>query len=283
MIDFSINAELELTDCSGELWINGIPIEGQQTRRPLFEVSVGVHHLLVPGTNTLELWVDVEGIPRDYLRPRDAPAREKAHAVGRLVRYPAGVMANPDNGQVLAEIEYRGKFDDSKQAPRVVHGAVDLGAAFGAWSWQSAPLISPQKAAGTFELDDATRREAESLLEDVHTALFSGDADRMLELVKVRWEEMDRAWPGRNDAEDRARHAAFLSRVAADPRKRVPLNRVKHDFRIVGNGRLLECIDVDFMPSIRIAQEVEPDRWALAPYAVTMARVGPNGRLAVVR
>jgi hypothetical protein len=274
VIDYSINAELELTDCSGELWINGIPIEGQQTRRPLFEVSVGVHHLLVPGTNTLELWVDVEGIPRDYLRPRDAPPREKAHAVGRLVRYPAGVIANPDNGQVLAEIEYRGKLDDSKQAPRVVHGAVDLGAAFGPWSWQAAPSI---------ELDDLVRKEAESLLEDVHTALFTGNADRMLELVKVRWEEMDRAWPGRNDAEDRAKHAAFLARVASDPRRRVPLNRLKHDFRVVGNGRLLECIDVDFMPSIRIAQEVEPNRWALAPYAVTMARVGPNGSLAVVR
>lgn len=280
MIDYSINAELELTDCSGELWINGIPIEGLQSRRPMFEVSIGVHHYLVPGVNTLQLWIDVDGIPRDYLRERESPPREKAHAVGRLVRYAAGVMANPDNGQLLAEIEYRGKYDDSKKAPRVVHGQVDLGAAFGPWSWQTAPLIELDPAGGP---SDGTRREAESLLEDVHTALFTGNAERMLELVKVRWEEMDRAWPGRNDADDRTKHAAFLSRVASDPRRRVPLNRNKHDFRVVGNGRLLECIDVDFMPSIRIAQEVEPNRWALAPYGVTMARVGPGGRLAVVR
>lgn len=280
MIDYSINAELELTDCSGELWINGIPIEGLQSRRPTFEVSIGVHHHLVPGVNTLELYVDVDGIPRDYLRPRESPPREKAHAVGRLVRYAAGVMANPDNGQLLAEIEYRGKDDDATHAPRVVRGQVDLGPAFGPWSWQAAPLLDVDESG---RLSDAMRREAESLLEEVHAALFSGNADRMLELVKVRWQEMDRAWPGRNDAEDRAKHAAFLGRVASDPRRRVPLNRNKHDFRIVGNGRLLECIDVDFMPSIRIAQEVEPNRWALAPYGVTMARVAPGGRLAVVR
>src|SRR5262245_6903737 len=131
----SIHAELELTDCSGELWVNGIPIPGLPMRRPSFEVSVPFQHALVTGMNELELWVDVLGKPSENKTPRRAPARPTAHAVARLVAYDPGVQAAPENGEVLATLEWHGDKDDKAEAPRVRRLGKDLGMSFGPWAW----------------------------------------------------------------------------------------------------------------------------------------------------
>lgn len=268
----SIHAELELTDCSGELWVNGIPIPGLPVRRPSFEISVPFQHAVISGMNQLELWVDVEGKPSRNKEPRRSPPRPTAHAIARLVAYEPGVQAAPENGEVLARLEYRGAEDDSTEAPRVRRLGVDLGMSFGPWAWQKAPPLT---------LDESTRREAESVVREVHEALFSGDAQRVFDLIALRWEEMDRAYPGRNDAADRQDLAAWIAELAADPRRKVPLDPAHHDFRLIADGRMIECIDDDFFPSIRIAQEVEPGHWAAAPYMLSLARIGE--RLRVVR
>jgi len=273
----AIHAELELTDCSGELWLNDVPLPSLPVRRPTFEISVPVHHLLVSGMNELVLWVDVEGTPLDNKAPRREAARPTAQAVARLVAYETGVMASPENGQVLCTLAYRGadappSADDAEMAPRRRTVSIDLGMSFGPWAWQKAPVLA---------LDDLTRREAEGALRDLHAALFSGDAQRVLDLVPVRWEEMARAYPGGDGADDLRSHAAWIAELAADPRRNVPLEPAHHAFRLVAGGRMIECIDEDFFPSIRIAQEVEPNRWAAAPYPVSLARIGQ--RLAVVR
>jgi len=267
-----IHAELELTECSGELWLNGIPLPGQPSRRPTFEISVPVNHLLVTGRNELELWVDVDGKPSESHRPRHAPASPAAIAVARLVAYAPGVMASPENGRVLAVLEYRGVGDGSVDAPRVRRLSVDLGMSFGPWAWQKAPVLT---------LDEPTLREAVAVVGEVHAALFGGDAARLFDLVRTRWEEADRAYPGRDDAADRSSHAAWVAELGRDPRRRVPLDPARHDFRLVAGGRMIECIDEDFFPAIRVAQEIEPGRWAAAPYPLSLARIGP--RLSVVR
>lgn len=271
----SIHAELELTDCSGELWVNGIPLPGLPIHRPSFEVSVPIQHALVTGMNQLELWVDVEGGPRENKVPRKAPLRPSARAVARLVAYEPGVQATPENGTLLATLEYQGDrvdHDEATQAPRVRRLGVDLGMSFGPWAWEKAPIL---------ELDDATMNEAKSVVREMHGALFSGDAQKVLNLIRLRWEEMDRAYPGRDDAADQRNHAAWIAELGQDPRSNVPLEPENHAFRLIAGGRMIECIDEDFFASIRIAQEVEPNRWAAAPYSISLARVGQ--RLTIVR
>lgn len=268
----SIHAELELTDCSGELWVNGIPVPSLPVHRPSFEISVPIQHALVTGMNQIELWVDVDGKPHENKTPRKSPPRPTAQAIARLVAYEPGVQAAPENGDVLATLEYEGERDDQDEAPRVRRLGVDLGMSFGPWTWQKAPALT---------LDDATRREAEGALREIHGALFGGDPKKVFDLIRLRWEEMDRAYPGRDDALDRLNHAAWIEELAKDPRRSVPLDPDHHAFRLIAEGRMIECIDDDFFASIRIAHEVEPDRWVAAPYAISLARVGD--RLTVVR
>lgn len=267
-----IHAELELTGCSGELCVNGIPVPGLHERRPTFEVSVPVQHSLVTGKNTLELWVDVEGKPNEYRTKRRQKADGGAVAIGRLVAYPIGVIGAPENGRVLASIEYRGDKDDGEEAPRVLTLSVDVEGSFGPWAWQSAPELV---------LDEGTLKEAAQVVSELHEALFSGDPQRVLSLIDRKWREMDRAYPGQDDAQDRRNHAAWIVELASDPRRRAPLSPGRHAFRLVAGGRMIECIDDDYAPSIRLRQEVEPDHWAEAMYPVSLARI--DGRLVVVR
>jgi hypothetical protein len=268
----AIHAELELTDCSGELWVNGIPIPGESRRRPGYEVSVPIQHNLVTGMNTLDLWVDVEGKPSENKTPRHALPNLTAIAVARLVEYPIGVMAAPENGKVLTTLTYKGVDDDSREAPRRRGVSVDLGMPFGPWAWEKAPVLT---------LDEMTLREAQAVVREIHAALFGGDGRRVYDLIRLRWEEMDRAYPGRDDAADQASHAAWIAELAQNPLHKVPLDPARHDFRLTAGGRMIECIDEDFFPSIRIAQEVEPERWVAAPYTISLARIG--GKLVVVR
>lgn len=274
----AIHAELELTDCSGELWVNGIPIPGAPRRRPVYEISVPIQHALVSGMNTLELWVDVDGSPTQNHTPRKAPPRSTAIAVARLVAYEIGVIGAPENGRVLAQVQYRGAEDNpssssaSGEAPRVRRISADLAMSFGPWAWEKAPVLT---------LDEPTLREAEAVVREVHAALFSGDPRRVFDLIRLRWQEMDRAYPGRDDTADQASHADWIRDLGGDERRKIPLAPEHHAFRLIGGGRMIECIDTDFFPSIRIGQEVEPGRWAAAPYTISLARVGP--RLVVMR
>ena len=267
-----IHAELELTDCSAELRLNGIPIPGCPKRRPSFEVSVPVHHLLVSGMNELELFIDLDGKPSESLLPRRSRPRPTSIAVARLVVYETGTIASPENGKVLTTLEYHGAKDETDDAPRVRRVSVDPGKSFGPWAWQKAPVLT---------LDDITLRDAEAALADVHAALFGGDGQKMYELIKVRWQEMDLAYPGRNDAVDQANHAAWIQSLASDERRRLPLDRERFAFRLTAGGRMIECLNEDFAPSIRYGQEVEPGHWAAGMYPVSLARIG--ARLAVVR
>jgi hypothetical protein len=130
-------------------------------------------------------------------------------------------------------------------------------------------------------LDDATLAEAAAVVREVHEALFSGDPQRVVDLIRLRWDEMVLAYPDADTAAHEQSHAEWIMELAADPRRKLALAPSRYAHRPIAGGRMIECLDDDFFPSIRIAQEVEPGRWAAAPYALSLARIG--GRLVVVR
>jgi hypothetical protein len=269
----AIHVELELTECSGELWLNGFPLPSLPQKRPMFEVSVPMHQALVTGMNDLEMWVDVRGGPNDNKQPRRVPPNPAAKAIARVVEYPVGAQADPTEGKVLATMTYEGAKDDGDEAPRLRRLGFDLGQSFGPWAWQKAPELV---------LDEMTMKEAAGVVREVHAALFGGDPDKLFQLIELSWKELDRAYPGRDDAADVTNHATWVRDLAKDPRRMIPLEPSRHAFRLIAGGRLIECIDEDFFPSIRIAQEVEPDRWAAAPYAIALGR-NKDGKLVVMR
>lgn len=269
-----IYAELETRHCTAELFVNGVPLPPVRQKSGYDKFSVTIQHWLVSGKNELTLVVDIDGdeIPSLNALPRQKKAEKKAEATGRFVEYEEGVISAPENGRILGQVSYVGTDDETDQAPRVTSVSVDLPVQFGRWQWQDAPQLT---------LDDPTIAEAKQVLASVQDALFGNSLDKMLALVKVRWEELDRAYPGRNDANDRAMLGGWLAELASDPKRRIPLQPSRHDFRLVAGGRVIECIDEDYMPSIRIAEEIEPDRWMQVPYPVYLARIG--NALTVVR
>jgi hypothetical protein len=60
--------------------------------------------------------------------------------------------------------------------------------------------------------------------------------------------------------------------------QRHPLTPKRFDFRLVADGRMLDCVDRDFTASLRLR---DPDDGSALPHRVLLARI--DGRLRIVR
>ncbi|WP_437661601.1 hypothetical protein [Sorangium sp. So ce1182] len=266
--DSVIYAELERRGCAAELRVNGLPVAYLARAAGVFGTRAA-HEYLVPGKNRIAL--SIEPGPKPSLA--DAQHRESmpagAVATGRLVLYPAGVFIEPENGEVLAQLEWQSGGEE-ETFPRVLEAEVDLGAFLGGWSWQDAPELA---------LDDALVAEARAVLARVAAAIRAGDLGAFWAATEVRIREAIRAYPALDEEAARAELGDFLAlyrQNAADPV--FPLREERHDFRLLAGGRVLQCVDDDFQPSLRLR---DPEDGSPVPYAILRARI--NGRIEVVR
>ena len=189
--------------------------------------------------NELELWVDVEGEPQGQPRPAPPTRDPAAVAVARLVAYAAGVMRLPRERQGPRHLRVPRRRPTTPPRPRASAASRSTSAC------PSAP--GPGRGRPSSTLDDLTLREADRRRREVHAALFGGDAQRVFDLVRLRWEEMDRAYPGRDDAADRpeprrldrrARRRPAPPRPARSCAPRLPPRRRRPDDRVHRRGLL---------------------------------------------
>jgi hypothetical protein len=254
---------------SAEAELNGFPLLRAHLL-PEDGAEAAAQQFLVPGENELVLRVEpgsrpsVAGTEQRVLTP---PA--DALAVAQLVLYPDGVPLYPANGKVLCEAVWSPSGAGAEVFPIERRAVVSLGAAFGRWSWQDAPVLT---------LDDALVAEARAALEALGTAMWRGPARAYKQLVALQASESRRAYP----AWDEAEQAAFLDRLAASyqraPEPGFRLEAERHDFRLVAGGRVLQCVDDDFRGSLRL---VDPAGGSDMRSCVYFAR--HDGALRVVR
>ncbi len=146
---------------------------------------------------------------------------------------------------------------------------VDLGAANGKWAWQDAPELS---------MGDELIAEARAVLQQLADALRSGTVDQLWALQEVQFTEALRAYPAQTEAGMKSDIGSRVSnyRVLSDPV--IPLVEEELDFRLVAGGRVLECVNRDWAPSLRLRG---PTTGLEVPYDVLLARI--DGKLSVVR
>lgn len=265
-----VHAQIEARGCTAELYLNDIPVSRIHPGRTAFE-SVAVEQLLVPGKNRIEVLVEPGSRPsRARLEARDLPAVD-FEAIGRLVRLPDGEFTDPENGEVLAEARAVRPPDTTGVLgfPRSAIAEVDLGAAHGRWAFLDAPLLV---------LDDALVAEAGRVLDEIARAYRDLSAPRLWALSELHIRDSLRAYPAVSEASLRADLEEILAHYGRVADRVVPRDESRHDFRLVGGGRLVECVDDDWAPSLRLR---DPDDGSAVPHPVLLARI--DGRLRVVR
>jgi hypothetical protein len=191
--------------------------------------------------------------------------------VGRLVRFADGVFAEPERGDVLVEVKFA--KDPDHPGPRVfpasVSTEVDLGAANGRWAWQDAPVL---------ELDEATVAEAVAVLDAIAAGYQSLSVQTLWALSELNIKDTKRAYPVLTDEALRSDLEQILQHYGKKPDRVYPRAPEEHDFRVVAGGRMIECVDRDWKPSLRLK---DPDDESAIPYPVLLARI--DGRLRVIR
>lgn len=275
-----VHVEIELTECSGEVVVNGVPAVTCPEALPSFTQSIPVNPLVVPGMNALELAVDLYAeAPSLCRRARRRALPTQARAVARLVRYSLtkGTFASPEQGEILARLEWSGAEDRSESSPRELRVAVDLGEGFGRWSWMDAPPLA---------VDPGTRLEVIGILEEIRAALRRGDADAVLRIIDVKFREVGSAYPGADDEADRASFARWVRPFGADPDRVLPIDHEALDLRLAAEQRMIIPMTRAFSSAIALRMPVtdedgSPRGDVDVPYEVKLARVG--GALRVVR
>jgi hypothetical protein len=265
-VEHVIYAELQIIGCTAELYLNGLPLTRLSPTTTRFE-AVAAEEFVVGGENAIELLVEPGPRPSSARTQRHDVATPGAEAAARLVRYPDGVFTEAENGEILAAIEWKGR-PEIAAFPQSFRRTADLGAR-PRWSWQDAPPLV---------LDEALVSEARAVLEDVARAIRSGSADAFWAATEIRSREGLRAYPALREDEGRAELAKLLAFYTTVPDPVLPFTPERHDFRLVAEDRVLQCVDDDGSASLKLK---DPTDGGVVPYPLFLARVG--GRLHVVR
>jgi hypothetical protein len=265
-------AQLSIEGCTAELFLNGVPLTRLENRPGRVPIeNVAAESFIVPGTNRLEIVVEPGASPSTARSEYKELAFRPMQATGRLIRFEDGAAGTADSGDVLGETSFAWiGAPPSKQAfPLDTSTQIELGPAHGRWAWQDAPVLV---------LDDALVGEARDVLDDVRRALRAFDADRLWKLAELQLKDVQRAYAAVREAHLRSELATLLdhARKAADPL--LPSDPADHDFRLVGGGRLLQLVDRDYTPSVKLR---DPGDGSTTGYPLMLARI--DGKLRIVR
>jgi hypothetical protein len=263
-------AQLEVSDCSAELWLNGIPL--MRLAPPMMHIqNLAVEQYLIPGTNTLELVIE-PGVRPSLARKelREVAFRPMA-ATGRLIRFPEGVPGTVEYGELLCEARFSwlDATPDRQSFPRSIGAQVNMGPAHGRFSWQDAP---------TLVLNAVTIDEACALLDELEEAIVALDEERLWRLTGLKLHDVLRSYSQVTEESLRREFKALLGRQQNALTAVLHRDRSKHAFRIVAGGRMLQCIDDDWTSSFKLQN---PRTGSLIQYPLFLARI--DARLQVIR
>jgi hypothetical protein len=230
--------------------------------------SIAVQELLVPGDNELELLVEPGTSPSRARVEYHEERLSGASAVARLVRFPDNVITDAANGELVVDVQWKSQDGVREAFPKAIAKRAALGPWAGRWPWQDAPPLV---------LDDALVDEARAVLAELGDAFRRGSAAAYRVLLEAQSSDALRAYPALSEEFVQTDLERLVAHYHASPEPVLPLVRERHDFRLVAGDRMLQCIDKDWRPSLRLrdpsGQEV--------PYPIFLARL--DGRLRVVR
>ena len=260
-----LHVEIERNGAAAEVHFNGWPLHHCR-KDSLIRIAHAAEEFAVSGENTLSLWVEPNPLPTHWRDPHDGITPADAWVTARVTAYPPGVFPEPENGEVLATVSWRHGAGSSRFPAA---SSVEFQRTGPRWSWEAAPILtmSPELVA-----------EATHVLMTLQRAFERQDLDLLMRTITIKIHDAMRAYPALTMTYIRDALQQYLAALQKSPGgPSEPLRPEAHAMRLIAGGRVLECLDADFSPSLRLHDE-DGDR---LPYPVRLARV--EGRLQVVR
>ncbi len=273
--DSVLHAQLEVQGCTAELYLNDIPLMRLDAKKNVFETRA-VEEYLVPGVNWLEVLVMPGRTPSVARSERRSLTVSGAKAKARLVRFEEGEWTN-NPGKELGAVSYDSDAtplpgappEVDKDWPRSRAVQIEMGSGNGRWGWQDAPELSmtPELVA-----------EAKAVVDDVAAAMRTGNGDWLWQLQELQVKDALGAYPAWSEASMKSNMLDGVKDYSALPDCVLATDPEELDFRLVGGGRLIECVNKDWLPTLRLRG---PKTGMPVPFEMMLARI--DGKLRVVR
>lgn len=236
-----ICAIMECGQVRAELYLNGFPVLYASEYTPL--VAESMHPFLVDGLNTFELLIEPGQTPSLAREPHEPVVSKEAQARAWLGAYPEDAPVFPDQGRRIADLVFRRANEkDDLKFPASLRASFDLGNWRGPMAWQNAPAL---------RLDDEMRQAAFATLRRLVQIHQDADLNALWDLVGPHVRDFLRIF-GWAEADLRTHFQEMLAEYAEEPDAILPWNEEDTDFRVVAHGRLIECVNKDWMPTLRM-------------------------------
>ncbi|NQZ06097.1 MAG: hypothetical protein HRT35_02960 [Algicola sp.] len=262
--DFMLHVDLYVKGCTAEFYVNDIPVRRMDGEEEHFH-SMVAHHLLVDGKNKLEIIVwpgDTPSKARQKSVLQDPEDRQGLPKVcARLMRYPVGAFAgDTKSGQIIMQLNW--EFDPQNfinnpdPYPLAPSLEKDLGKHLGFWYWQQAEPVNLE-----IELPLITQ-----VVKAIHEAFKMGDGQVITRYCAPYLRDMGKALPAYGET-------AFVNDMLRDVSANAgkddwvePFLPENHDFRLCGNGRIVEVVDKNWLPTVRTIPNESGKKYPLAMF-----------------
>jgi hypothetical protein len=267
--DRILQIEMEVVGASAELYFNGLPVR-YKTKKERGLISVPAMLYLVDHVNTIELVVGPGPIPSQARTGPNTDDSKPEKAIARLVEYPPGVFPGDPAGNVITEATLQ---DFNVKLPHTIKACANMEKFFGEWQWQ--------KEAETLHLDAKLTKEVTQFVEKAYLAYKNGNTEYLTKIARIFFIEGAKAHhhisgdTAIGNMSDFSKNLKEL--IKKDYWKFSGLDPAQFDFRIVANGKMLECIDKKWQPIVK-SDEIDEMSY---PFPMLVSRI--NGKLEVVR
>jgi len=259
--EYMLHLDMQVKDCIAEFWVNGIPVTRLDSEVHSFN-SLIAHHFLLDGLNTFEVVINPGPTP-SLARATNIIDNDEKHsaepkAIIQLMKYTVGAfVGDNDAGQILMQLnwEYDQKVHGEMHFPIVTKSSYQLGKHLGTWVWQTCPPLNLANE----------REQIIAVLADIYKSFITGNSARVVGFLMPYIQDAERALPGYSAAEQ-------INDITNDINDNVQLTENasvfdidKLDFRVCGQGNIVQIVNKDWLPTISIplGQEYDDDKYAL--------------------
>lgn len=260
---------LNSSACSAEAWVNGVSVSRVDPVTCLLD-GRPVHEFLLPGKNHLALLVSPGPHPSHPMSSETPfPAPPRAYASLHLLRGPRGVLPDDPQVKVLAAIEWRPETGAIVRPPVYLEAEADLPVWLPRWSWLDATPVGLSN-----ELNNIVFR----FIGEMVIGMRKGDPSLYIQSAATRFQEVGQAY-GLTADEARNNFLAQWAKINQIPGFAIQLpNREAMALRVCADGRLIECLDLQFEPMLR-AEKLEADGRVPIRYTTRLAFFGRDIRI----
>jgi hypothetical protein len=260
-------AHFHVEGCRAECLVNGVPLVRLDSE-VMEKHAHPVEEYVVSGRNELEILVEPGDSPQRARYHERAFDLRAARATFTLFDAPEGLPAEPSHGAVIASVQFELRPDE----PATHRGPVTRSVSFdlparSRWAFEDAPPLV---------LDEALVAEALDVVRAVGEALRLRSLDGYEELVAPATRDAIRAYPVWTTESVRSELEEFVAWLHRGQGTYLPIDPARFEPRLVAGGRMIQCVDSDFSPTLKL-----DGHEGILPYALTLGRV--DGRLRVMR